>query len=105
MPATFELTPGQVPAAYRELVWRHLKTVLRSAYRGHVVPGTAATITFRLQRDGSLVGEPVVTGAADPAFVQQTVDAVKVGSPYPSFPAGVSLSEAQFRVAIEYGER
>lgn len=103
MPTTFELTPGQVPASYRESVWRHLKTMLRSAYRGRVAPGTATTVTFRLQRDGSLVGEPVVTGAADPAFVQQTVEAVKAGAPFPSFPPEMRLSEAQFRVAVEYG--
>jgi len=59
-------------------------------------------LVFRVSSDGSLVGEPTVTGQAQPGLDDCAVKAVKNASPFPPLPPELRKSEEDFRVTLEY---
>lgn len=91
-----------VPATYRQRVRQLLQERLAEAFRAASLEHGSVVVSFVLNQNGHLMGEPTITSAEGAQFVQVAKAAVEQAQPFPAFPEGAEASEVRFRLAVEY---
>lgn len=71
-----------------------IKSVSVSGLTGEVV------VRFKVLKDGSVSGEPLIISASEESLGQNAIDAIKKAGPFP--PLDENIEEKSFQIAIEY---
>ncbi len=91
-----------VPNVYRQAVRQRLQEQLKAQFRAASLPAGSVTVSFIINHEGQLVGEPEITSSQGERFISAAHLALAQAQPFPSFPDGSSANEVRFRMAVEY---
>ena len=91
-----------VSKAYRQAVRQHLQRHLTTQFKASQLSPGSVVVSFVLNHDGQLIGEPKVTSPQGEPFVHAAREALAQAQPFPPFPEGSQASEIRFRLAVEY---
>ena len=93
---------GPVPASYNAMVRQRLQDQLVKELRAAGLPAGSLAVSFILNQDGHVIGEPQLSSPQGEAFLQIARAAIDTAQPFPPFPAGSTATEVRFRMAVEY---
>lgn len=91
-----------VPAAYRQVVRRHLQQQLTQQFQAAGLGQGSVIVAFVLSHDGRLLGEADVSSPQGEAFINAAKQAIAHAQPFSPFPEGSQASEVRFKLAVEY---
>jgi len=91
-----------VSKAYRQAVRQHLQRHLTTQFKASQLSPGSVVVSFVLNHDGQLIGEPKVASPQGEPFVHAAREALAQAQPFPPFPEGSQASEIRFRLAVEY---
>jgi len=90
-----------VPESYQRLIRDLLAKCLAYHFRATALPAGSVSGSFVLARDGRLVGSVAIRSPQGELMARAAQLAIE-SIPFPSFPAGSTVSEARFRFKVEY---
>jgi len=91
-----------VPAGYRQQVRQRLQTHLLNQFLAASLGQGSVVVSFVLDHEGNIVGDPQITSPQGDAFIQAAKVALMQAQPFAPFPKGVDADEVRFRLAAEH---
>ncbi len=87
---------------YKQLVLSRIKAQLAEYRKGQVKVRGSAIVSFVLNSDGTLAGEPVVVSGGNVSLGHLAVASVRDAGPFPPFPASLPKEQESFRMKLAY---
>lgn len=100
-PVAIEGQPTSVPESYQAVVRGIIRWYLAQQFRTQSLGAGSLTLSFALQPDGRVVGQPQISSPQGEPFVKAAQAAMDTVS-FPPFPEGVTAREVRFRLAVDY---
>jgi len=91
-----DFTPQQYYQYISQKIADNVKSIANTNAKGHL------QVVFILSDDGTLMGEPKIIGDKWTHIEDLAVAAVKLASPFPPFPKGMSQPKAKFNVVVSF---
>jgi len=91
-----------VPAEYRHAVRQRLQEQLTAQFRANQLQAGSVILSFVLNHQGQLVGEPHISSPQGEVFVAASKMALERAQPFTVFPEGTRATEVRFRIAVDY---
>ncbi len=91
-----------VPDAYKTLVRERLNAKLDELLRTGNFEAGSMVLSFVIDRQGHVVGQPEIASPNGSMFIQAGKAALEAVAPLPPFPDGTTVPQVRFRVTIDY---